>query len=180
MEPTRLTTDARVAVAFDCPHSVTALVRPLLARWLFLAPSWLHTLDVCWQNDGDDTTEAAIDVRYEYRTACLTIYPRFLEIAPDRQSATIRHEVLHTAVAPLERVARAVVERACCEDSPLREWAGEEVRVALESVVTDLTRATDGRGDAEAAPDGRSDAGKGRTRGAARSAGYGDAGKAAA
>ena len=127
-----------VEYAPGVPHEVRQALEPHLVKWSFLLPAWCHVLQVIW---GEEHPQGALEMvaHYEYRSAELWVYSNYLTREDVREEKII-HELLHVSTAPMDlqmRQLRDALVRLCPD---LEQWATENIRSSVESVVSDLAR----------------------------------------
>jgi hypothetical protein len=126
-------------VLFELPFPVEQreLVQNLIDANGWLLPRWVERI---WVR----SISTRMAVNEEYRSVRLSICPEWLLTdTPQIREADIRHEFLHASTDPLHRVARQLIE--LLHDSQLKDWATEELRLAVERTTADLEYAI-GRG----------------------------------
>jgi hypothetical protein len=127
-----------VSVRVDYNRNVApelrAALAPVLARWEWLLPGWVH--QVCVSYDGTAKDEQmATQVEPEYRRVALIVGPHWLGISRSDRESCVRHEYLHATVNPLVNVGDDAVK---CAKGPKRAALSEELRRAVEGAVCDL------------------------------------------
>jgi hypothetical protein len=124
------------------PADVRAVVEPALTRHLHRVPAWLDRLYV--RLDVSDTNEAEITTRPEYRFATLRIMAGWLSLSEAERHRNIRHELAHIPLEPMCDAFRDLLDALAPEDdeprAPLRAWALEQWRRAIEGAVCDVAR----------------------------------------
>lgn len=114
----------------------------LIARWQWVLPPWIHTVNVLWQEE-DDGVPVAIETHEEYRCAKLIIRPSFLTAEEPTRSEYVLHELLHAAIQPTKSVVFDLAEATQLPDvnPALWRWVQETTRQANERAVQDLADA---------------------------------------
>ncbi len=128
------------------PPEVRDAFRPILLRYLWLAPSWCHTLSVAYRqldSEGNAHVEAEYASSSEYRKGWITLYSGWLDSPPPERVATVVHELLHLPIAPMKGEHGDVIDTLCPKDeSPkFHQHLREQARQRLEGTVQDLTAA---------------------------------------
>jgi hypothetical protein len=125
------------------PDEVRTAVEPLLTRWLPVCPTWCHVLNVHWDEapNGDDSTQATMESRPDYRDATLTIGAVWLRGSPTTRDETIRHEFAHMAPAAMSDVFERLLRQFKKENAALHADYEEQWRQALESATCDIAAA---------------------------------------
>lgn len=100
------------------PPDIKAQVRPWIAKYKFLIPTWLRCLSIRYQDNIGGSWVAEIDVQWEYRQARLVIVPIWREQDEAFQELTIAHELTHIALAPMDSWTKTLIESVT--DEPLR------------------------------------------------------------
>lgn len=124
------------------PVEARNAVRPLLLKYLWVLPSWVHELNVEFRAEGDST--ASMSSNLSYRTCTLTVYAGWLTECPKQRERLIAHELIHPANAPLLESALEIVNMVLEEDTPAHKLATERLRVASEGATVDWERAVSG------------------------------------
>lgn len=123
----------------DVPREVREAVLPHLDRWCHVVPTWCHEIVVGW--DGTSEGSAARMRAYmDYRWAELTICAPWLRETPSQRETALVHELVHVLLEPLQNFAAdavALIKEKCPD---VHNWAEEQRRHAMESVVQDFTR----------------------------------------
>jgi hypothetical protein len=133
-------------VLFELPFPVEQreLVQNLIDANGWLLPRWVERIWVRFEVPPSASISTRMAVNEEYRSVRLSICPEWLLTdTPQIREADIRHEFLHASTDPLHRVARQLIE--LLHDSQLKDWATEELRLAVERTTADLEYAI-GRG----------------------------------
>ena len=123
----------------DMPQELQDAVRPYVERWLWVAPTWCHTvfvgniIDVPRGQCGENTTLV------QYREARVSVAPGWLEQPPKRREAMILHELLHIPLAPAGELLIHASEST--SNDAWRELLENQWRKAIEGAVQDLTHA---------------------------------------
>lgn len=124
------------------PGEVRAVVEPLLARWLAVAPTWCHVLAVHWDDaradDDAARTSATMESRPEYREAVLTISNAFLSETPESRERTVRHELAHLPTAGMDDVFARLLRQFRKTNPTLHADFAEQWRQALEAATCDI------------------------------------------
>ena len=123
----------------DMPRELQDAVRPYLERWLWVAPTWCHTvlvdniIDVPSNQCGENTTLV------QYREARISIAPNWLEQPPGRRESMVLHELMHIPFAPAGELLIEASEST--NNEAWRELLENQWRKAIEGAVQDLTHA---------------------------------------
>jgi hypothetical protein len=119
------------------PEEVKAAVLPHIEHWRPIVPGWLELLSVRFE-ETDGTNMLAITPEPEYRQAKLYVYPSFLRQPQDERRSGLLHEIIHIAYEPANRIYQSLLAAMTDDGDPIRAWAEEEHRKAMEACVTDL------------------------------------------
>lgn len=125
------------------PKEVRDAARPHIINYLWLIPSWVHTLRVQYQTvDPDDSgSTASMNSNHAYRHAVLTIYGLWMSESPARRERIILHELIHPTNAPLV-IAVHELAKACVDPGSIGYKIGmESIRSTSEGATVDLERA---------------------------------------
>jgi hypothetical protein len=128
------TPEVRFEVPF--PSEQRMIVSALIHQNMWLLPSWVEVIWVRFETPPQPSISARCAVNEEYRSIRFSICPEWLLSEPHIRESDVRHEFLHASTDPLHRVGRQLV--AMIEDDKLRQWANEELRLAIERCTTDL------------------------------------------
>lgn len=125
---------------------VPAEVRPeledLVRRYEPLLPRWVEIVSVHF-TEGSDIDTASVTTNVEYRQVKLYVHPCWLtEDTVSRRTAII-HEFVHVPIEQLRDVFDRLTASISDEGEPLRLWAVETWRHAMESTGTDLEHGID-------------------------------------
>jgi hypothetical protein len=128
----------RVTFAGSVAPDVASAIRPVIAKWLWILPSWCHELHV---KDAPDDRDAVLSIglQHEYRRATLYAGVVWLGESKDDRERAVVHELTHVILAPMSDFSDDLVNKTCRDNDTLRGWANEQNRRAVESVVVDLT-----------------------------------------
>jgi len=129
-------------ILFDpkVPTEVRAAVEPLLRKWEWLIPTWVHQLTVFW-NDKDSARICNL-AEPEYRRAWIALLNGWLTNDPETRERDVVHELIHFSLEPIASFAETLIERTIPdEDSAFRKWADEELRRVVEGCTVDLQNA---------------------------------------
>lgn len=118
------------------PAELRAALEPTLRRWLYLLPTWCHTIHVGLGNDLDSDVAARMEGEIRYRRAALSIGPAFLRV--EDRDTLLAHELVHVALNPLDDFVDELTDRL---DGELAGWACDRWRELLEGATEDLARA---------------------------------------
>jgi hypothetical protein len=126
------------------PREFRAAIDPVLATVLAgPVPSWLRrlTVKVVLSTEGDESEEAGIESLPEYREACLTVTPVWLEGSPARRLTVLRHEIVHAYFAEMDVVMARALAAVKVRNPGLASELEESWRRANEGAVCDVTAA---------------------------------------
>jgi hypothetical protein len=117
----------------NLPKEIRAAVEPTIRA--FPLPAWLEVLTVCYDslNSAD---YARIVTEPQYRRAKMTLGAQFMDEPDTGREDTVRHELSHIFLAPIESAWDMVAEHAIPEDR--RDLAKAMWEEAWESVVSDM------------------------------------------
>lgn len=133
--------DLRFELPF--PAEQRAVVQQLIDDNSWLLPRWVEVIWVRFEVPPKPTISARVTVNEEYRSIQLCVCPEWLVSEPRLRESDIRHEFIHACTEPLHRVCRQMIN--LLHDSQLKDWAIEELRLAVERSTADLEYAI-GRG----------------------------------
>lgn len=127
----------KVDVRFESmPKEVRAAAKPTFDAFLWLVPTWCHTLTVTFESTAEVDTAASCDAQPEYRQAHIALHQGWLTEDDKGRRRYIIHELCHLVVAPLALLTDSIVGKVFTDaGKPILE---EQARVALEGVVQDL------------------------------------------
>jgi hypothetical protein len=121
------------------PHN-KAEIASYLKHYVWLVPSWCQHLYVgLWDSKGDSAIATCVD--YEYRRITLDFYSCWLTQSDYMKRDNIIHECIHFNVNHLFNEARSAVKILGGDDEKLKDYAYEQLRMAVESVTQDLSHA---------------------------------------
>lgn len=131
----------RLAIDPLVPPEVAAAALPLLEAHRALIPAWVTELYVVYDGAGPEGASgghpiATMAMNPEYRQATLTLCGLWLLRNTRERTEVVRHELLHLALEPMNRLYRAAVAAA---PEPARDVLTEQWRVVWEGAVSDLT-----------------------------------------
>lgn len=118
----------------DVPHDIRAALQPLLERWAWLLPTWVHGVVVYY--DANDSGSMHCSPAQEYREFKLTVCAGWLVAEQEVREELVRHELLHTVVQPLPDMVTDLIDSFVPEAQ--RAYFYEQRRMAMEGVVCDL------------------------------------------
>jgi hypothetical protein len=113
-------------------------IEPLCERLRVMFPPWVASLSVRFDPDHDDP--AQVHARPEYRSIGIAIGNAWFSEVPDEQAVHLIHELAHGFVAPLAQAHAGLLNALTDEDTPMRRWGEEALRIAEEGCVSDLSR----------------------------------------
>jgi hypothetical protein len=95
----------RFNLHYETPDEVEHLVDPLLRRYAWLVPTWVHDLFVHYTGADKDDPEARAGIigHWEYREARMDIYGGWLALDAGLRRDSIVHELAHAATEPLHQ-----------------------------------------------------------------------------
>jgi hypothetical protein len=123
------------------PAEYRAAIEPLIERHRWVLPGWVQMLYVEFYHDDASLSTLT---RVEYRKVSLRIHPPFLSQCEASRSDDVLHEFLHAPLEAMRDVVFSLLDATGADDA-LRKWAEEQLRVANEMAVCDLTHAIAGR-----------------------------------
>jgi hypothetical protein len=132
----------RLAIDPLVPPEIAAAAVPVIAAHRYLIPGWVHELYVVY--DGAAAAEpgghpiATMALSPEYRQATLTLCGLWLLRNQRERTDVVRHELLHLALEPMNRLAGRAIDAA---PEAVRQVLIEQWRLVLEGAVSDLTEA---------------------------------------
>lgn len=120
------------------PSEVTDALRPLLERWIFLAPHWLYQLRVGFRDDADEHgTTLECSGSPPYRHGAITVWPRWLTLNDADRETAIVHELLHFPWRAYQDRADDLIDQLYTDEAG-RKQARQIMRDNLEAAVQDL------------------------------------------
>jgi hypothetical protein len=124
----------------EWPKETKPAVERALAGLEWLVPSWCHSLALRWDCSEDAHVCAETSTNVAYRWATIRIRPSWLSETDGERRATLVHELLHVATAPLIEAAGEIADRFVKEHAPAAyDYAREQLSSANEAAVCDLT-----------------------------------------
>lgn len=142
---------SRVEYRGEWPAEARAAVEASMAGLEWLIPDWCTELILRWDSappDAPDGTAGAACTTacYEYRWACIRVYPSWLEGGPAERRQELVHELLHVFTAPLVEYVEKMADRLLKEDAPkFHATVREEIRERQEAATQDLSHAINRR-----------------------------------
>jgi hypothetical protein len=115
-----------------------AQIEPLFELLRPVMPPWIAGMSVRYNPDLTDI--AQITAQAEYRTAGIKIGDGWFTDTPDEQIVHLIHEIAHCHVAAMSQAYVGMLNALTEEDSALRKWGEEALRIAEEGCVSDLSR----------------------------------------
>lgn len=133
---------SRWAVAWNVNDDVQKIAEPVFDRWLWLVPTWVHSMDVQFAPNIDGKVRMRIISSPQYRQAAIDIGPGFIgDTRQGRDEAWI-HELMHLNIAPIQRCFEILIDAIKPEiDKTAHRVLSETYDDALEASVVDLTNA---------------------------------------
>lgn len=125
-----------IKIRFDgeVPDEVQAAIAPLIDKWLWLLPTWVHLLYVQF-TEHEASLSTSCDE--EYRKVRLYIHAGWLVASPEIRDSNVCHEFIHVLTDPLFQFGGQVCD-VLEKDSALHKWAREQLRLAVERSTVDL------------------------------------------
>lgn len=120
------------------PHLYEQISR-CLNEWRWLVPPWVDAFCVVY--DGDDPGTIKTNVKEEYRVVYVYVCNGWAKIREDERSRWVMHEILHIHTNHVLETFHDLLESTTNEHDPLRRWATEQARRAVERGTNDLERA---------------------------------------
>lgn len=125
------------------PAEQRAIVQKLIDDNGWLLPRWVEVIWVRFEVPPNSAISSRISVNEEYRSIRFSICPEWLLSEAHIRESDVRHEFIHASTDPLHRVGRQLI--TLLDDEKLKQWATEELRLAIERTTADLEYAI-GRG----------------------------------
>jgi hypothetical protein len=113
-------------------------IEPLMERVRVVMPHWVQGVSVRYDPDLSDV--ARVHAQPEYRTMGIGIGDSWFSEVPDEQTVHLIHEICHSHVAAMAAVFKGMLNAHTEEDSAMRSWGEEAMRIAEEGCVSDLSR----------------------------------------
>lgn len=125
-----------------CPQEIRGALRPILADYLWLVPSWCQTLYVRWDDSPEDrAASASSSAQPEYRQAQLTICPGWIGGVHAVRVSELVHELLHLPLAPMVVEHHDLAKRLLDDAPQFRGYTEEQWRRVFEGAVQDMAAA---------------------------------------
>jgi len=118
------------------PKEFQLAIEPIIERWKWLLPPWLHLLVVTASSDQEPSLSITVD--YEYRWAYLYIHPGWIGGSDEMRERNLVHELMHIHLARIHNMIDDLANRTMEEGSAFRQWAENEWDKCFEATVTDL------------------------------------------
>ena len=122
----------------DWPEEVKGAVEPVLAPLLWLCPLWCQQLSMHYRSTDAEGNTMTCSTHFDYRYACLTVYPGFMDGSLEKRHEDVVHELLHTFISPLVDYARATFTTLMPDAPQFHSTVMEQLRERLEGAVCDL------------------------------------------
>jgi hypothetical protein len=117
-----------------------AKIEEHLNPFLWLVPKWCQHLYIgLWDSKGESAISTLVD--YEYRRITLDFYSCWLAQDDYMMRDNVIHECIHFNVNHLFNEARSAVGILGGDNEKLKDYAYEQLRMAVESVTQDLSHA---------------------------------------
>lgn len=125
-------------------------IEKYLKPYLWLIPTWCHTLRVDVDTSTDDGLLASISVQEQYRQASMTVWAKWFTSDERTKADTIIHELFHLHTNPLYDFAKNAIRKyADGKDETQMQVVFDEMECYLERQTQDLTFAVYNRFYAE-------------------------------
>lgn len=129
----------RVEWSESFPADVRAIVAPYVRAIAPFVPTEYHDIFLLWDASDSDAV-ARTECKRQYREVGLTICPAFLSKADALRRHIIVHEVVHTILEPMDRVATRAIEALSPDEADDGgPWTDAHID-AVELVTQDLAR----------------------------------------
>lgn len=122
----------------EIPREVLSTFQPILERHVHRLPAWVHELYV--YPALSDSGSLCTSVDYEYRQGRIGICSGWMKANDRVRESDVIHEILHFSLDPLEKLTHEIIEHWLADATTAQKIMREQHRIALESVVTDLTQ----------------------------------------
>lgn len=131
----------RPEITYDptMPDEIRKAVSPLVEKWAWLAPSWVRTLDVSNETEGD--YYARVTTNFDYRRASIFVAPQWLEESNEEREHYLVHEFCHLFQSPLVNWIQRLIDRLAQEGTPFAQELHDRLAEHCEGTTTDLARA---------------------------------------
>lgn len=128
----------RLAWDEDCPAEVRASMEPHIERYRDLLPGWLAELRLGF-DDNDQAGIAYTRCNPEYRWARIMTCGTWLKENNADRDEVLLHEMVHIPLQPLVVVFEDLLATLDDTPAPIKAWARDQLRRALEGACTDVT-----------------------------------------
>jgi hypothetical protein len=112
-----------------------------LTPWLWLVPTWCHTIYVSlWDSSDSGCNAIETMIRYEYRWARIKFYSAWLTESYREKSLHVVHDLLHITNSVYVDYAEGQMDKLCTKDDTPAFHATimEESRMRCEAMTQDL------------------------------------------
>ena len=126
----------------NIPSELLPLLKEKFAKYEDLVPGWCECVSVFWNPERVDETQLISGETtgyYDYRRASINICSGFLGETDSDREDTIRHELAHVLLSPIENFVGKAVQNI--KNKELKSFVSEQFSVVLESVVQDVASA---------------------------------------
>lgn len=123
----------------DFPPEVRSALEPMLERWGALLPTWCQDFIISY--DGTRDAQMAATINYRNRWAILRVTGLWLDNPPAERENSLRHELVHILLEPMDSVMRRIIEDTIPKDTPLAELCDSVFTDGMEAAVEDMARA---------------------------------------
>lgn len=125
----------RIVFCPVCPTEVKDAILPLLEKWSWIVPSWVHDCKVFFVDDN--SAKLSITVRESNRDALLNVHPDWLMDTDYRESAVV-HELCHCYSTPMQKVGEEYIRQNPDYPTPGTKMTEFALTEALERMTCDL------------------------------------------
>lgn len=121
-----------------CQPHIFEHILGALQEWGWLVPPWVDAIRVTFDPDDDGTI--ATQVVEEYRVLHIQVCNGWGKVREDERGRWVMHELLHIHTNHLLDAFHDLLAATTEEGAPLRRWATEQARRAVERGTNDLER----------------------------------------
>lgn len=118
---------------YDCPAEDQNILEQIVKHYECVLPVWVKEIKFCYDQNLDSI--CTIHVNDPYLDANITFGPRWRARTFPEQTEDILHEFAHFYTCPVQRPGRALATEL---ENPLKDFALEQIRVALETATEHL------------------------------------------
>ncbi|HEY0659595.1 MAG TPA: hypothetical protein VGD05_14060 [Pyrinomonadaceae bacterium] len=113
-------------------------IEKYLNPFLWLIPKWCQSITINVYDSDDQGAAIATLVTYEYRYITVDFFSAWFIQTPSVKQDNVIHECIHFFINEIYHKGRQIVKSTCKDNEQLKEFAFEELRIAVESSTQDL------------------------------------------